>query len=55
MNCPVPCKDCLIAIIQTGIDEIVCRGTKNYYDYLSGSLISELGLNIREFDLGQDA
>ena len=38
MNCPVPCKDCLITLIQAGIVEVVCTDPDSLYDYMSGKL-----------------
>jgi dCMP deaminase len=49
MNCPVPCKDCLITLIQAGIEEVVCTDTGQLYDYMSGKLMQYI--NVRSFDL----
>jgi len=50
MNCPVPCRDCIKAIIQVGIDEVVCVDKGNYYDSMSGYLIDHSGLKVRQFN-----
>lgn len=36
----VPCKDCLLELIQAGVKEIVCQ-EEEYYDKLSKSILSE--------------
>ncbi len=48
MNCPIPCKDCLIEIINAGIKEIICT-TMQQYDDLSLWLIDKSGIMIRIF------
>ena len=62
-NCPVPCKDCLIEIINAGISEIIYSScgsvvynetTVNdpdeiYYDKMSEYLIKTSGIKIREY------
>lgn len=53
MNCPVPCMDCLKAIIQSGIDEVVCTNKGNFYDRMSGYLIQHSGLKVREYEIGE--
>jgi dCMP deaminase len=50
MNCPVPCKDCLISIIQAGVVEVVCINTTSYYDLISGRLVEKSGLKVRAFN-----
>jgi dCMP deaminase len=49
MNCNVPCKDCLIEIINVGIVEIVCVDSSCYYDSVSKFLVQESGLIVRDF------
>ena len=52
MNCPIPCKDCLIEIINAGIEEVVITGTlKDYYDEISQYLLKESNLKIRLYNL----
>jgi len=51
LNTGVPCMECLKAIIQVGIDEVVCTNEKNFYDHMSGYLIEHSGLKVREYDL----
>jgi deoxycytidylate deaminase len=36
----VPCKDCMLELIQAGIAEIVCL-TETYHDELSGDILRE--------------
>jgi len=38
LNTDVPCKDCLIEIINAGISTVVCEDN-NYYDSMSESLV----------------
>jgi len=56
MNCPIPCKDCLIEIINAGIKEVVCEGGK-LYDHLSGWLLVNSSLVVRKYNDadGEDA
>lgn len=49
LNTNIPCKDCIIEIINAGIPEVVCTEL-TYYDKLSRWLIRESGLTIRLFD-----
>lgn len=51
MTCSVPCKDCLIEIINAGIKEIVFTEWK-YYDKESPFLLSRDLIKARTFDLG---
>ena len=48
MNCGVPCKDCLIEIINAGIKEIVVKHT-DVYDEESKFLITHADLLVRTF------
>ena len=52
LNTSIPCKDCLIEIINAGIIEVVCTEDK-LYDELSEFLIKKItlfgGFNIRQF------
>jgi dCMP deaminase len=50
MNCPVPCKDCLLSIIQSGVVEVVCINTTAYYDFISGKLMDNSNLKVREYN-----
>ena len=51
INCPIPCKDCLIEIINAGVSEIVCTSL-DYYDEASKYLIKQAhGLQVRELVL----
>ncbi len=49
MDCSVPCKDCLIEIINAGVKEVVCKGNK-LYDHLSGWLLENSSLTIRKYN-----
>jgi dCMP deaminase len=49
MNCGIPCKDCLIEIINAGVAEIVCKEDK-YYDSVSEYLIRMSGVKIRKLN-----
>jgi len=46
----VPCKDCLIEIINAGIKEVVCT-RMSFYDDMSKFLVDESGLKVRLFEL----
>lgn len=50
MNCPIPCKDCLIEIINAGISEIVVSKLE-YYDKISDYIVKESDIKIRVFNL----
>jgi len=50
LNTGVPCMECLKAIIQVGIDEVVCTNKGNFYDRMSGYLIQHSGLKVREYE-----
>jgi dCMP deaminase len=50
-NCTVPCKECLISIINSGIQEVVILDRKSFYDKLSPYLIRESGLIVRNYHL----
>lgn len=49
VNCPIPCKNCLIKIINAGIDEVVVTGVK-FYDSSSEYLLKESGLKYRVYN-----
>ena len=51
MTCGVPCKNCLSAIINAGVFELIVT-SMDFYDAQSRWLIRETGLDIRLFDLG---
>lgn len=50
LNTGIPCKDCLIEIINAGITEVVCEDL-DYYDHLSKDLVMKnfLTLKVRRF------
>jgi len=49
MSCGIPCKNCLGAIINAGVEEIIVTKWK-YYDISSEYLLKESGLKCRVFD-----
>jgi len=49
MNCSVPCKDCLIEIINAGIKKIVVLDT-TFYDDMSKFLLVYSGLEVDIFE-----
>ena len=53
LNCIVPCKDCLIELINAGIEEIVCDSLERF-DIGSDYLIQTSGIRIRRFNVGED-
>ena len=50
-NCCVPCKNCLIALINAGIKEIVCTNGE-YYDDLSPWLLKHSNIQVRVVPMG---
>lgn len=54
MNCGVPCKDCLIEIINADIKELVII-EETYYDKPSAFLITSSQLLVRTFDIPEAA
>lgn len=50
MNCPTPCTQCLIEIINSGIVEVVITEHK-FYDLMSEYLITQSNLIIRTYSL----
>jgi dCMP deaminase len=48
MDCPISCKDCLIEIINAGVEEIVVT-TLDYYDPASKYLVEHSGIKVRTF------
>ena len=48
MNCSIPCGDCLIEIINAGIEEIICID-ETYYDEKSKYLLKHSNLKVRYF------
>ena len=49
LNTQIPCKDCLIEIINAGINEVVCANMK-LYDEKSEFILKHSELSIRIFD-----
>jgi deoxycytidylate deaminase len=49
MDCGVSCGDCLIEIINSGVEEIVCTKL-SYYDYKSQYLHENSEIKIRVFE-----
>jgi len=52
MTCPIPCKDCLVEIINAGISEVVVTKL-SLYDISSQYLCEYGNIKIREYDLGE--
>ena len=50
MTCGVPCKDCMIEIINAGIGELIVSEIY-FYDKMSKFLLQESNIKIREFDV----
>ncbi len=48
--CGVPCKDCMIEIINAGIKKIVCLGTEYDYDSYARILAIEAGIELVEIE-----
>ena len=54
MTCGIPCKDCMVEIIEAGIDEIVVTDTYEnggYYDIQSEYLAKKTKMKIRLWEL----
>ena len=49
----IPCKDCLMALIQAGVRKIVCKEA-TYYDDLSEKIIHYSDLTVRTYDLKEE-
>lgn len=49
-SCPIPCKDCMIEIINSGISELVYFKSDKDYDNYSRILLEESGIKYREID-----
>jgi dCMP deaminase len=49
MTCGIPCKECMIKIIQAGIEELVVT-SMDLYDQLSGWLLENSEVKVRLFD-----
>ena len=50
MTCGIPCKNCLVAIINAGIEEIIVTDLE-FYDEESKFLLETSGLRYRKFDI----
>jgi dCMP deaminase len=48
MDCPIPCKECLIEIINAGIEEIVVS-SMDFYDETSKYLLGESKIKLRTY------
>jgi len=49
MNCGIPCSQCMVEIINAGIDEIIVTKI-SYYDYSSQYLLKESGIKYRVYN-----
>ena len=55
-NCGVPCKNCLISIVNAGIEEVICLRHHStniigeYYDRVSEYIVRHSHLRIRKID-----
>ncbi len=48
MSCPVPCKDCMIELINAGIKKIIVTEIK-FYDEMSKYLLKHSNIRLRAF------
>lgn len=46
--CGVPCKDCMIEIVNAGIEEVVCLHTETTYDDIAQGIADECGVRVRK-------
>jgi len=55
MTCGIPCKDCLVEIIEAGIKELVVKtiydNSHDFYDLQSEYLVKKCNLKIRKWEL----
>jgi deoxycytidylate deaminase len=49
MTCGVPCKECMIKIIQAGIEELIVT-SEALYDELSGWLLENSDVKLRLYN-----
>lgn len=53
LNWIIPCKECILSIINAGISEIVCTDIK-YYDIMSSYLIFNGLIKVRVYDFNNE-
>ena len=44
--CGLPCKDCMIEIVNAGVDKIVCLTGEPLYDTLSARILQECSISV---------
>jgi len=50
MDCGIPCKDCMVEVINAGIEEVIVTKL-SYYDFMSKFLVQESKIKVRVFDI----
>jgi len=53
LSCGVPCKDCLIEIINSGVVEVVITDKTEFYDETSKYILNNSKLKIRNYNFGE--
>lgn len=53
LSCGVPCKDCLIEIINAGVEEVVVTDKYEWYDETSKFILKNSDLKIRNYNFGE--
>lgn len=53
LSCGVPCKDCLIEIINAGVEEVVVTDKNEFYDETSKYILKNSDLKIRNYNFGE--
>lgn len=53
LSCGVPCKDCLIEIINAGVKEVVVTDKDEFYDETSKFILKNSDLRIRNYNFGE--
>ena len=53
MNSCFPCKNCAVALIASGISEIICL-IDDYYDEISKLIYKKYNINLRTFNLTKE-
>lgn len=53
LSCGVPCKDCLVEIINAGVQEVVVTDKNEFYDETSKFILKNSDLKIRNYNFGE--
>ena len=53
LSCGVPCKDCLVEIINAGVAEVVVTDKDEFYDETSKYILKNSNITIRNYSFGE--